>query len=76
MYNGLETLVINTYDIVSYVIWDIPTLPSSVVGEGNLWKGYFPHLRNPFTEWNHNCFLAISKLSFCDAESHSELRAS
>ena len=76
MFNSLEILVINTYDVVSYVIWGIPTLSCSIVGEGNSWKGDFLHLRNPFTEWNHIVFLTISKVSSCDAESHFEVRAS
>ena len=45
MCNGLKTLVINTYDIVSYVICGIPTLPCSVVDEGTPWKGYFSTLK-------------------------------
>ena len=45
MCNGLETLVISTYDVMSYVIWGIPTLPCSVVVEGSSWKRYFSVLK-------------------------------
>ena len=76
MFNSLETLAINIYDVMSYVIWGIPTLPRSVVGEGTSRKIDFLHLMNTFSEWKHNFVYYHLKVSSYNAESHSEVRNS